>query len=309
MNKKVTAIGGLAALAVVGGTWAFFNQTTTIHNELTTKGKYGMETTEKFNPGSDWEAGSTVDKNISVKNTGNGAILVRVKMDEAWQYTDEEEPFITWDSTSSEEGKREGFFRPMELPAQDGNPLDDWGTVVHKNWDFDNIAGEPVKNAEEKWYLADDGYMYYCKKLEKGSETKDLLKSITLDANTDMGIISNTYYYKAVEKGNEEPGFDLTWEKMSATNAEDAQEELKKIVESEPDKDYYMTVETKTDDENKGYSDASYTLNITTDAIQATPEAVAEEWQKGNNSFPTELIEAILGEALPGGTAAEDENA
>ena len=86
MNKKLTAIGGLAALAVVGGTWAFFTQDTTIHNKLTTDGMYGLNTTEKFNPGSEWAPGTEVEKKITVKNTGTGAVLVRVKMDENWAY-------------------------------------------------------------------------------------------------------------------------------------------------------------------------------------------------------------------------------
>jgi predicted ribosomally synthesized peptide with SipW-like signal peptide len=32
MNKKAAALGGLAAVAVVGGTWAYFNQTAAITN-------------------------------------------------------------------------------------------------------------------------------------------------------------------------------------------------------------------------------------------------------------------------------------
>ena len=36
LNKKIFAVSGLAALAVVGATWAYFNQSTSITNPLST---------------------------------------------------------------------------------------------------------------------------------------------------------------------------------------------------------------------------------------------------------------------------------
>ena len=41
MNKKAAALGGLAAVAVVGGTWAYFNQTAAITNPFST-GRYAV---------------------------------------------------------------------------------------------------------------------------------------------------------------------------------------------------------------------------------------------------------------------------
>lgn len=287
MNKKLTAIGGLAALAVVGGTWAFFTQDTTIHNKLTTDGMYGLNTTEKFNPGSEWAPGTEVEKKITVKNTGTGAVLVRVKMDENWAYKDTPNKFFgEWNS-----GQTEFTHIQLDNPA-DGNPADDLSSVVHKNLDEANIQLEAVANPD-KWYLAEDGYWYFCDKLEGGEATANLLKSIMLDENTDMGLIANKYYYTVVDKGSEEPEFDAkTWIEMEATTEEEAQEELAKIAaqEENKDKDIYMTLETKTDESAKGYSDAGYTLNITTEAVQATPDAVKAEW----TTAPAELMEDIL---------------
>lgn len=286
MNKKLTAIGGLAALAVVGGTWAFFTQDTTIHNKLTTEGEYGLNTTEKFNPGSEWAPGIEVEKKITVKNTGKGAVLVRVKMDENWAYKGTETLFGKWNS------KQDAFTEiKLEEPA-DGNPANDPSSVVHKNLDNNCIQTTPLAK-QDKWYLADDGYWYFCNKLEGGEETANLLNSIKLDDNTDMGRMKNTYYYKVVNKGDEEPDFDAnTWEKMNATTEEEAQKELAEIAAKEENKntDIYMTLETKTDESKKGYSDAGYTLNITTEAVQATLDAVKTEW----TNAPTELMENIL---------------
>lgn len=287
MNKKLTAIGGLAALAVVGGTWAFFTQDTTIHNKLTTDGMYGLNTTEKFNPGSEWASGTEVEKKITVRNTGKGAVLVRVKMDENWAYKGaQDKPFGVWTSGQME-------FTDIQVDdSADGDPTNDLSSVVHKNLDNRFIQTTPLAK-QNKWYLADDGYWYFCNKLEGGEATANLLNSIKLDDNTDMGQMKNTYYYKVVNKGDEEPDFDAnTWKKMNAKTEEEAQTELAKIAESEENqgKDIYMTLETKTDENAKGYSDAGYTLNITTEAVQATLDAVKTEW----TNAPTELMENIL---------------
>lgn len=287
MNKKLTAIGGLAALAVVGGTWAFFTQDTTIHNKLTTDGMYGLNTTEKFNPGSEWASGTEVEKKITVKNTGTGAVLVRVKMDENWAYKGAQDKlFGEWDSRQKE-------FTNIQLDdSADGDPTNDPSSVVHKNLDKKNIQLDAVAK-QKKWYFATDGYWYFCDKLKGGEETANLLNSIKLDDNTDMGKIVNTYYYKVVDKGAPEPAFDAKeWLKMKATTEEGAQEELATIAEEEENKgkDIYMTLETKTDEKKKGYSDAGYTLNITTEAVQATLDAVKTEW----TNAPKDLMENIL---------------
>lgn len=290
MNKKLTAIGGLAALAVVGGTWAFFTQDTTIHNKLTTDGMYGLNTTEKFNPGSEWAPGTEVEKKITVKNTGTGAVLVRVKMDENWAYkAAPEQLFGEWAS----EKDPLAFLEVSErLTNEDGNPLNDFSTVVHKNLDEANIQLDAVAK-QDKWYLAEDGYWYFCDKLEGGEATVNLLNSIKLDEKTDMGLIANKYYYIVVGKDVAEPEFDAKiWAEMNAKTEEEAQKELAEIAakEENKNKDIYMTLETKTDENAKGYSDAGYTLNITTEAVQATPDAVEAEW----TTAPAELMENIL---------------
>mgnify|MGYP002613442448 FL=1 len=289
MNKKLTAIGGLAALAVVGGTWAFFTQDTTIHNKLTTDGMYGLNTTEKFNPGSEWAPGTEVEKKITVKNTGTGAVLVRVKMDENWAYKGTDTLFREWAS----EKDPLAFLEVSErLTNEDGNPLNDFSTVVHKNLDEANIQLDAVAK-QDKWYLAEDGYWYFCDKLEGGEATVNLLNSIKLDEKTDMGLIANKYYYIVVGKDVAEPEFDAKiWAEMNAKTEEEAQKELAEIAakEENKNKDIYMTLETKTDENAKGYSDAGYTLNITTEAVQATPDAVEAEW----TTAPAELMENIL---------------
>ena len=273
MNKKAAALGGLAAVAVVGGTWAYFNQTAAITNPFST-GRYGGSIVESFNPseGDNWQPGATVDKEVVAENTGNSPLLVRVKMAETWSRNDQNMIAI-----NSE--KQPDFTAVKQANAEDGLVEGDQ-TVVWKN-----LA------ENDAWTQGEDGYWYFCDKLEGGEATVNLLNSIKLDEKTDMGLIANKYYYIAVEKGADEPDFNAdTWNEMKATTEEEAQKELAEIAEGQTDKDFYMTLETKTDENAKGYSDAGYTLNITTEAVQATPDAVEAEW----TTAPAELMENIL---------------
>ena len=94
LNKKIFAVSGLAALAVVGATWAYFNQSTSITNPLST-GTYATSMVERFTPKTDWQPGVTVDKWVAAENTGDYDVLVRVKMDESWTRKSESKPFAT----------------------------------------------------------------------------------------------------------------------------------------------------------------------------------------------------------------------
>ena len=97
MNKKAAALGGLAALVAVGGTWAYFNQTAAITNPFHTEGGYETSVIEHFNPsdGEDWKPGVTVNKEVIASNTGDADVLVRVTMDEVWRRGDEDLKLLT----------------------------------------------------------------------------------------------------------------------------------------------------------------------------------------------------------------------
>ena len=85
MNKKVVGALGLAAVALVGGTFAYFTQTSTIDNPFDTA-KYGTVVVEDFKPedGEDWTPGAQVNKDLYVDNTGDRPVVVRVKFEDIW---------------------------------------------------------------------------------------------------------------------------------------------------------------------------------------------------------------------------------
>lgn len=298
MNKKLTAIGGLAALAVVGGTWAFFTQDTTIKNKLSTsENSYGSTTVEKFNPGSEWEPGSVVDKEITVTNTGDYPILARVKMDENW-FRGEESIFGAdykyapkWQSKD-----KPAFFEVAANQGKeddgkpDGDPTDDTTTVVEKTL----VNGSETLAEGQNWYLASDGYWYYLDILtnvEGEKSTAMLLDEIKLSEAVDMGKVGTTFYWIVADETTGVPGDEAEWNEHKADNEDAfsdwiAGEVENKRIEIEEGQALYTKVASGIDGNAKGYSDADYILNITTDVLQATPEALST-WE----TMPKEVKE------------------
>lgn len=188
MKRKIAALGGLAALAAVGGTWAYFNQTAAITNPFHTEGGYETSIIEHFNPadGQDWKPGVTVNKDVIASNTGDADVLVRVKMQEVWnrQVGGDLEVLNNFDSSQSE------FLTPEQADPVDGKVQGD-KTVVDKDIN------------DTDWTLKEDGYWYYNTLLAAKQESKALLSSVTLLSNLDMGKYEDTFAYCTTENEND----------------------------------------------------------------------------------------------------------
>ncbi len=262
MNKKAAALGGLAAVAVVGGTWAYFNQTAAITNPFST-GSYGGSIVESFNPseGDNWQPGATVDKEVVAENTGNSPLLVRVKMAEKWSRENN-----TLIEIASE--KQPDFTEVKQAHDKDGLVESDQ-TVVHKN-----LA------ANDAWTQADDGYWYYKGQLAPGATTDSLLESVTLDKKTDMGLYTTTYKYCTTPDKDSTPGDDAEW-----LVAEDGEKDTEMLAAAEAakkeGKSFHVKKETALDEAHPGYAAADYELTITIDMVQPTEDAVTETWGEG----------------------------
>ena len=84
-NKKpLVALLLVAVLGVVGVTIAYFSSTDTFANVFGTKA-YGVEVVETFESPDDWTPGTTTPKTITVKNTGDIDVAVRVSYTETWK--------------------------------------------------------------------------------------------------------------------------------------------------------------------------------------------------------------------------------
>ena len=306
---KLYGLAGVAALAAVGGTFAYYSATTDFNNQFDTV-NYSTSTTEQFNPNGDnkkWEPGVTVAKKVYATNTGDGDVWVRIKFDEAWFKQEENKGFaegaplvfagdkkgfsttdglekfgvetdtdITKVSSAAHQGIGDNY-------SKDGDVSKDSGSVVLKHFD---------KDWETNWYFA-DGYFYYKTALKKGQTTPTLLEGVTLCDDTDMGYFDEPVYYTSVKKGSEVPVFPdaewkknkeatevtkdgITWTKGVPSMTED---EIKKL-----DIDVYTYKGNILDEDKPGYAKADYKLDIKVEFVQTNKEGQAafdSTWDAG----------------------------
>ena len=322
MNKKALGLIGIAALAAVGGTFAYFSASETFTNPFNTT-NFSTSSTEKFNPseGGDWKPGKEVDKEVFAQNTGDGLVWVRVKFDEEWK-REGGDPFGVWNSgspaffpttadtalsngesgeTDHQPGSGEG--EDAVTGDKDGLTGSDVGSVVYKNLVEANILrNEPTEEAAQWYFNESDGYFYYAKALEKGESTKNLLDSVTLCGNTDMGYFEEIDKWLVLaEEPENVPDYTTSTEKDQWVDEMPSEEEMK-------DKYVYHYQAHQLDTEKQGYANAGYTLNITVEFIQADEEAAQafpddSKWnwwpgkgtedggQEGGETLPTESEE------------------
>lgn len=273
MNKKAAALGGLAAVAVVGGTWAYFNQTAAITNPFST-GSYGGSIVESFNPseGDNWQPGATVDKEVVAENTGNSPLLVRVKMAETWSRNDQNMIAI-----NSE--KQPDFTEVKQADAEDGLVESDQ-TVVWKN-----LA------ENDAWTQGEDGYWYYKGQLAPGATTESLLESVTVDKDTDMGLYTTTYKYCTTDGKDSKPDDKTEW--LTAENGEEDADMLAAARAAKKEgNSFHVKKETALDEAHPGYADADYELEITIDMVQTTEDAVVDAWGEEALTYLVSFSEA-----------------
>lgn len=270
MKRKIAALGGLAALAAVGGTWAYFNQTAAITNPFHTEGRYETSVIEHFNPaeGEDWKPGVTVDKDVIARNTGYADVLVRVKMDEKWTLAGGAEKEI-----GSDEGTK--FTVPRQENATDGlTEADD--TVVDKTIDSTSWT-----------FNVEDGYWYYNSRLAAKTDSAPLLSDVTLLDDLDMGFYTDTVAYYITSKPDEKlsDDYDTDYAGDGSTATEgwvevDDESQLTAIGEKAKAAGLYFHVRKGTvlDAEKTGYANADYDLTITIEFVQPTEDAVRDAW-------------------------------
>lgn len=274
-KRKLIALGGVIAVAGIGGTMAYFNQTLSVDNMLDT-GKYDTELVEKFTPPSDeWEPGAEVDKLVNVKNTGDYPVVVRVKFDEEWTRNGE---VFAKASTADEpmalenlENVNDVRYNKLEIVGQlddtDGTVEND-NSVVHKNI----LAGEGTK-----WvYNPYDGYYYYTETIPTGGTSDPILNSIQLCENVDMGKYEEKKYYSTTDAADQKYLTDQDWTEF-AKHEDGSYYTTKEMKEALKDGDfiYFMKSNTSQIEGLEGYSNADYTLTVTAQTVQATKNAIS----------------------------------
>lgn len=244
-KKKIAGVAGLTAIMLIGGVFAYFNQTMTVTNPFDT-GKYDTNVSEDFKPedGENWEPGAEVNKDVTVNNTGDYDVLVRVKFDEKW--VNKKDNKIVKENTGMDDST-------FQADAKDGLVQDDKSVVAK------------TLNKENWVYSKADGYWYYKANLKAGENTGKFLDSVKLLENADMGNYTVTKYYTTADTKPAETaiGSDPATQWVAYTG------NVPKTAK------HSMTV-TKQDESKPGYGNANYTLTITAQTVQATEVAMKD---------------------------------
>lgn len=356
MNKKIGAVTGLAALAVVGGTWAYYNQSLSLENPLAT-GKYQTELVEEFTPPTDkLQPGAEISKVVTARNTGDYPVMVRVRMDEKWtrynattqtttdiitQSSNDEDKFMITD-VKTINGKR--FYTATQ---QDGEDADQDGVVAEDC----TVVGKKLADNLNWTYNPNDGYWYYnevlpAKTADSTPETSALLEAIHIASNIDLGLYTHKDEYavytpntdisdipadkwktytvnRTVNKDVDSDGkLNVTWtiggieidgteitdgmgdntKKDGKVDVMDMALYLQSLPDSaenklKPGMQLYRRNESVLNDQKQGYADANYTLLVTSEVVQATPDAVTEVFGKDGaiTNLPSNIQTVVNG--------------
>lgn len=287
--EKLYGLAGLAAVAVIGGTLAYYSASQEFHNPFETSNfsTYAYENFSVKN-GSGWSPGLTVDKQVYAVNNGDGNVWVRVRLDETWTRGDGDTKKSIHDVIGSEDEK----FNPEDTKTgyqasrTDGLTETDPGSVVYKKMVNVLDSGDDPKTRADSWYFL-NGYYYYTSALEKDQSTVLLLDGVTLCNDTDMGLYDKVNAHIIVpkpEEGNKEnqpvypddykgakwqPGkFVFDTSLRPGTEAYETAVQTLGLMGKEVFN--YTGKELKTGYE--GYAEADYELDVTVEFVQADQE-------------------------------------
>lgn len=286
VNKKVAAVAGLGALALVGGSFAYYFESGSLDNPLST-GKYNTQLVEDFTPPTeDMKPGVNWDKVVGAQNTGDYPVLVRIKMEEKWVRKGAADAYKELHSIEdyakfNTVKEKVGAYSSMTVTADQVNDKDGLTPVDDKTVVFKNI----LTNGD--WVDGGDGYWYWNGVLEKKGSGKDkttaLMDGLVMATNIDLGEYNTSEQYVILED---------TYETLPETLPEGAAwEDMAEVQDTNGDgvadvrdinipagMKLFRKSESELNTDAPGYADSNYTLTITSEFVQATKDAVEEHW-------------------------------
>lgn len=154
-NKKkrivpIIALLVLGILGLIGGTLAYFSSTDSFQNIFSTK-TYKTEVTETFVSPDDWTPGTTTNKTVVAKNTGEIDVAVRVSMNESWKDANDQALALTQNGITA--------------------------AIINFAADKATKWTESTENGVK--------YYYYKTKLATGESTTSLIESVTFNENVN----------------------------------------------------------------------------------------------------------------------------
>ena len=268
--KLIVSLAAMAAIVIVGGSFAYFSQELSASNIFLT-GKYDTDISEEFIPPADWQPGVEIPKEVRIKNNGNVDVVAVAKLTESC--IRREDVFITGYTTKDgkmvEEQIRigeKGEVLPLRVETGDGMiqevALKSFGSEQTAVL-FDPMEVNPSATYQGKWiYLYNVKeqayYFLYMGIIEGKNQTPPLLESVTLNP-TLQAIAKNTRLVADTdESGNNRYTFSY-------------------------DKNAY------------GYDSVNYRLNVKAKTVQATKTAI-ESILEGDREIVPEAFDGLLEE-------------
>lgn len=304
LNKKAGLVG-VTAVALVGGTWAYYTGSLSLENPLDT-GHYDNVLVEDYTPPTEVvKPGAEITKEVGVKNTGDYPVMVRIKMDESWD-RGENDNIIKLSSKdneflSIEYDKDTGAYLATQAKHDDAPEGTNPDTDGITDGDYTVVA--KTLNLKRWVYNEKDGYWYFNGVLGKGENSGNLMEKINIATNIDLGYYEvKDYYYIGAKDTDKFAIADNAWipytvvkehdkvtdiliDNVSVTDmnedgVKDAIDMAMALKIGEEQK-LFRKNETVLSETNQGYADANYTLTITSEFVQATSDAVLDAWQSG----------------------------
>ena len=200
----------LILLIVISSTVAYLYSSDTFQN-IFVAASYKVRVVETFESPNNWKPGDTTPKTATLKNEGTVPIKVRVKLEESWK-----------DSNN------------QDLPLQHNN---------------ENVAIINFANQDD--YIYKDGYYYYDLALNPGETTSSIIESVTFNPNysgtitcienddsthtcssSESGYEGGTYKLTLTIEGVQEDYYVQAWGLSSAVERQYLYDVLKKEAES-----------------------------------------------------------------------------
>lgn len=315
MKKNKKALLGLAALAavgVIGGTWAYWNQDLSAVNEFET-GKYDTEITETFTPPSpgEWVPGVEVEKKVTVSNKGNVKLAALATVNQVWVRT---EDVIDTSDENKGEVVPPAAGEYFDLMFKNGEVME-YASIV--NWGKDVVALESVKNAAVDMGIvttvtglddADAAGKWVMVKADNNKETN----------KDEKGFSDVQFIYNAIIEAEGTEGKDVTpylLEGATLNPAINTTITAKKTTTSVDENGNKVTKTETTTNAAYGYDSAKYTMTINATTVQATPSAIKDIFaakavsEEQIASFLAVNNSSLMAEELPAETTAPETTA
>ncbi len=292
LHNLVLVIAIILVASMVTGTLAYITQELTTENEYQLK-KYSTEITEEFDPPTEWKPGENVNKDVSITNSGEVPVFVKVVINQKWVRSEN-----VYDNDGKAIAPLKGESFPLSFQGTDGAEyaaLIHWGNDVVKmaktadaSSDDDSAPALDTQDTNPDGdllkYVPGDDIIFLTDSADpslsgttvpveisnmQAAEGKWIMMNDTPDADGNM-----TFYYIGVLGGKSATPLLVDSVRMNPA-IESAITETKTVWD--PDTRTWIT--TTTTKPEVDYMSARYTMTVNMYTVQATEAAIAEMFQ------------------------------